>query len=133
MFEELAVPVGNYRVKISVILTVVKILFSLQNGKRIGTRRYTIYRIYCIQYIYSIQYINYTVYSIYIIQYTVYILYSIQYIYYTVYSIQYIYGIQNNHFSVYFIPHLIGTVFKLWKNCTVECLFFCHFEVRIGF
>ena len=40
MSEELAVPVSNYRVKISVILTVVKILFSLQNGKRIGTRRY---------------------------------------------------------------------------------------------
>ena len=40
MSEELAVPVGNYRVKNSVILTVVKILFSLQNGKRIGTRRY---------------------------------------------------------------------------------------------
>ena len=40
MSEELAVPVGNYRVKISVILTVVEILFSLQNGKRIGTRRY---------------------------------------------------------------------------------------------
>ena len=40
MSKELAVPVGNYRVKISVILTVVKILFSLQNGKRIGTRRY---------------------------------------------------------------------------------------------
>ena len=37
MSEELAVPVGNYRVKISVILTVVKILFSLQNGKRIGS------------------------------------------------------------------------------------------------
>ena len=40
MSEELAVPVGNYRVKISVILTVVKILFSLQNSKRMGTRRY---------------------------------------------------------------------------------------------
>ena len=36
MSEELAVPVSNYRVKISVILTVVKILFSLQNGKRIA-------------------------------------------------------------------------------------------------
>ena len=30
MSEELAVPVGSYRIKISVILTVVKILFSLQ-------------------------------------------------------------------------------------------------------
>ena len=31
MSEELAIPVANYHVKISVILTVVKILFSLQN------------------------------------------------------------------------------------------------------
>jgi hypothetical protein len=30
MSKDLAVPVGNYRVKISVILTVVKILFSLE-------------------------------------------------------------------------------------------------------
>ena len=46
MSEELAVPISNYRVKISVILTVVKILFSLQNGKRIGTRRYATLKLF---------------------------------------------------------------------------------------